>query len=250
MSNITLIAYLEVTAGDIIKEVLRILRVYRSGESIDDAEIIDNLTVLNGMIDSWNADNLMINAAKTENFPLTAGQSLYTIGLNANFNTICPESVDVESSFIRDSSNIDTPLKSMTRQEYNRISQKTGSGLNNTPGRMWYDPQYPVGRIQFDCPLSSDKTLYIVSLKPFKEFPGITSVVSFPPGYREALVNNLTIRLSPRYGRPVPPEVGVLAARSISKIQNRNARPIMGNLSGVPGSRISTNANPFFGSSS
>lgn len=233
---ITLTALTAITAGDLIRSALRKLRVYKPGEAIDDAEIVDNLEVLNAMLDSWSSDRLMIFAYTKEAFSLTAGQSLYTIGPNGDFNTTRPDGVEAELSYVRDSNSNDYPLERMTQEEYNRSSPKTGSGLNNIPGDLWYDPQFPLGRIQFNCPASSSLTLHLVSRKPFTEFPDISTEISFPNGYRNALIYNLAVMLSDEYGKKITPQMGAIATRSLSHLKHRNARPIMADHSGVPGS--------------
>lgn len=220
------------TAGDMIKSAMRKLRVYKPGEAIDDAEVIDNLEVLNTMLEAWSADGLMIPASKTEAFTLTAGQSLYTIGPGGDFNTTRPIDVDVRSSYVRDSDGNDTLLSPMTEREYNSVYDKSPSS-NSEPAYLWYDPQYPLGRLQFDDPVDGG-TLYLVSQKPLDEFPDITTEMVLQPGYKQAIIYNLAVMLAPEYGVAVPAEVGVVARESRSSIEHRNAKPIRTDFSTVP----------------
>lgn len=234
--TLTIYATDSTTAGDIIRSALRKLRVYKPGEAILDAEVSDNLEVLNAMLDYWSSENLMIFAYLKEAFSLTTSQSLYTIGPGGDFSTTRPDGVEAKSSFIRDSSSNDYPLESMTQQEYNSTSLKIGSGLNNIPAKLWYDPQYPFGRIQFDCPASASLTLHLVSRKPFAEFDGITTQISFPHGYRLMLIYNLAVFLSSEYGKgKLTSEIAAIAASTKSHLKHKNARPIMADLSTVPG---------------
>ena len=214
------------TAGDIIKSALRKIKVYKPGEAISDSEIIDNLEVLNTMLDAWAAETLMIPYSRTEAFALTAGQSLYTIGPGGDFATTRPDSVDAESSFVRDSSNNDSYLQTMTEREYNQITLKSGSGLNGLPAYLWYKPQYPLGRIQFDVP-ADGRTLYLVSNKPLDEFTDIATEISLPHGYRQAIIYNLAVMLASEYGKKIPNEVGVIATQTKIMLKFKNAKPIM-----------------------
>lgn len=224
-----------ITAEDIIKAALRKLRVFQAGGTLPPEDADDCLSVLNDMLDFWSSESLMIYALTHEAFALTASQSMFTIGPGGDFQTTRPESVDVASSFVRDASSNDTYLEPMTEREYRQIGLKSGSGLNSIPSRLWYDPQYPLGRLQFDCPLTSGYTLHLASLKPFDQFPDLTTEVSLPAGYRQALVYNLAVMLAPEYGKKVSPEVGAIAVQSKSHLEHKNARPIMADMSGVPG---------------
>ena len=224
--TLTMDAVGSTTSGDIIKSAMRKLGEYKPGETISDSEIIDNLEVLNTMLDSWSSESLMIPHSRTEPFTLTAGQSLYTIGPGADFATTRPYSVDARSSFIRDSSNNDTYLEKMSELEYNQLGIKSGSGLNGIPSYLWYDPQFPLGRIQFDVPADGN-TLHLVSMKPLEEFPDIATEISLPPGYRLAIIYNLAVMLASEYGTRVPVEVGVIATQSKKEIKFKNAKPIM-----------------------
>lgn len=234
--TLTLEATGSTTASDLIKSAMRKLRVYKPGEAIDDAEIIDNLEVLNTMLDAWSADNLMVPYSKTEAFSLTAGQSLFTIGPGGDFSTTRPNDVDVKSSYIRDSSGNDYTLLPMTEREYNSLGDKSPS--SSTPAYLWYNPQYPLGRLQFDCPSSSGLTLYLVSQKPLDEFPDITTELVLPHGYKQTIVYNLAVILAPEYGKSVDGAVAAIAVTSKAQLEHKNAKPIMADFSSVPsGSR-------------
>jgi hypothetical protein len=215
------------TGGDLIKSAMRKLGVYKPGEPIDDAEIIDNLEVLNTLIDALSAEGLMIPDSVVEDWPLVAGQSLYTIGVSddADFDTTRPVRIDVLSSFIRDASGNDTPLKIMEEREYNLISQKASS--NSIPSRLWYIQTYPLGRLQFDCPANGG-TVYLACEKPLTKFADINQAFSLLPGYRNMLIYNLAVLLADEYDRPISATVGTLATQSKLAVKYNNFKPIMG----------------------
>jgi hypothetical protein len=62
--------------------------------------------------------------------------------------------------------------------------------------------------------------------QPLAQFADLTTTVSFPPGYAEALRFNLAVRLAPEYGRPTPPEVAAIARTSKAKIKIPNIEPL------------------------
>ena len=231
--TIPLTALNSTSAGDIIRAALRKLRTFKPGETLPDSEISDNLEVLNDLIDDFSADKLMLFALTTEPFVLHTNTPQYTIGPNGDFNTARPFFVEPRSCFIR-SLGVDYPIYPMTQQEYNSISIKTGTGISGIPLKLWFDPQYPLANITIDpAPTDNSFTLYLVSGKPFLEFPDITTAISFPPGYRRMLVYNLAVELESEYGPSTDPRIHAIAVQTKSAIQHRNAKTIKIDVSGT-----------------
>jgi hypothetical protein len=249
----------DLNAGDIIKSALRKIRAYKPGEVIDAAEVTDNLSVLNDLIDMLSVDDLMIPSSTTEVFTLTEGQYMYTIGPGGDFDTTLPEEIDARSSFSRDPFGVDYPLEPMTEREYNRIAIKSnmsgfnyadgtyyangsiyvnGRAIDSIPFRIWYDQQFPIGRLWFYPPPIAGFTLFLVSTKALTSYDDISQAVVLPTGYRTMLIYNLAVMLADEYGKPITAGVGTIAKESRNQLQHQNAKPIMANLSNVPsGSR-------------
>ena len=122
-------------------------------------QLDDGLVLLNNMIGSWSAEGLIIPYKTTENVALVVGQASYTIGSAGNFDTVRP--IKIINAFIRDSNNVDYVVDvSMTREEYNDISSKNADAR---PGRLFYDPQYPLGYIYFDYEPTAVENIYLTS---------------------------------------------------------------------------------------
>ena len=241
----------EVSAKDIIKRVLRLLRVYNPGERIPGAELEDNLSVFNSMLDYFSLHGLLIVATTTENFALTALDQTYTIGPDKDFNTTRPMAIDAKASFIRDSSGNDYPLLPMTEREYNAVSPKTQTA-GSTPERIWYNAQYPEDAITLDPAPSSGLTLYLVSEKPFNGFDDVATALEFPPGYQAFFEWNLAVWLSPEYGEraKLTPRIEKMAQETRAAIEARNFKPIKKDTLGIPaGSNGSITRSGFLGGS-
>lgn len=187
------------TAQDIINSSLRLIRVLEDGETPDASQSTDALNVLNDMLEEWTITKYLTPQYLTENFDLVAGQSSYTIGDSANFNTTRP--VRIEAAYIRDGSN-DYPVKLVNYDEWNKITDKSTS--TNLPRVMYYDTSFANGTINL-YPEPSDSTvdLYITSWKPFATVSTLLSTVSLPPGYSKAIRYNLALDLAPEYGMTV-----------------------------------------------
>lgn len=225
----------EVKAQDILKRALRLLRVYNPGEPIPGAELEDNLSVLNSMLDYFSLHGLLIVATTTEGFPLTALDPTYTIGTDEDFDTTRPMAIDAKASFIRDSSGNDYPLLPMTEREYNAVSLKVQT-TGSTPERIWYNAQYPEAAITLDPAPSAGLTLYLVSEKPFNGFDDIATAIEFPPGYQALFEWNLAVWLAPEYGEraKLTPKIEKMAQETRSAIEARNFKPIKKDSLGIP----------------
>lgn len=223
-----------VTAGDLIRGAMGKIRALGVGEtpSAEDAE--DCLAALNDMLDTWSTEQLIVYALSTDQKVLTIGQANYTIGAGGDINTTRPDSIIAESSFLRDSNGYDTPLKPLTKEQYNAIPLK--STPNGPPGYVYYDPTYPLGTIFFFYPPDQAYTANIVSAKPFTAFADISADVAFPPSYVEAMKFSLAVRIAPMFGKVVAPDVLAFATNLKAAIKSRTfaSRPMTANVNDLP----------------
>jgi len=211
------------TVAQLIASALRKIRVYAPGESIDAAELQDNLSVLNSLINYLSTKGINIPFTTTETLALVADQASYTIGSGGDFDTARPVSIEARKSFIRDANNNDYTLEPMTQQEYARIPLKSETG--SYPSRIFYDPQFPLGIIYLQVPPTSGLTLYLVSNKLMTSYSSTVTTLSLSPGYQAMLEYNLAVWLADEYGKPVTGSLGTIAAQTLAAVQSLNARP-------------------------
>jgi hypothetical protein len=67
------------------------------------------------------------------------------------------------------------------------------------------------------------------------QFVTVQDVVVLPPGYPDAIVLNLALRLAPQFQRPVDPDVREQARVSLMRLMSINAPKPIADLSGGPG---------------
>ena len=130
--------------NDIIARSLRLLKVKESGENLSASEASDGLSVLNGLLDAWSNEPYMQWGLTEVSQALTTNDESYTIGSSGDINTTRP--IRIDSAYIRDSNNVDTPLKLINAQEYSLITLKTFS--SSYPCYLYYNQQYPLGVIK------------------------------------------------------------------------------------------------------
>lgn len=191
-----------VTRDDIIKRALRLIGVVAQGETPTTDQTTEAALSLNGLVKAWQADGMPLWALKTYSVPLTASTASYRIGVSQTINT--PKPLKIIQAFNYDSnSNIDIPIRIITKQEYNILGNKTSAG---NPIQIYYDPQNTYGDLfVFPVPTSVEaaaNTIKIVYQRPFEDFDAATDTPDFPQEWYDALTYGLATRLAPEYGVP------------------------------------------------
>jgi hypothetical protein len=214
-----------VTLYNILYSSLRALGVIYEGEVASAAQIQTAQEAMNLMLNELS--DIIIFATTSEDLILTAGQGSYTIGLGgADFNTGRPTMI-LDQCYVREISgttNVDYPVDVIGEAEYNGIDVVDTQG---TPESVWYDPQYPLGILNFYYVPDKNYLFRLVSEKPFAEITALNMPINLPPIYRSFLKWNTAYVLGADYpgqaGQPNFALVARMATRSLSIVQRINA---------------------------
>jgi hypothetical protein len=212
------------TGRDLVTATLKLIGAVAPGETPAYEELNDGLLTLNRMIGSWSNESLLIHAKVREELTLTASDGEYTFGIGGNINTARP--MKIEEALIEDVTNTPTaeyPLKILTLAEWCAITQKDLE--SDIPTSLYVDNAYPLTTLSLYPVPSAANKLVLFSWKPITELTTLNTAISLPPGYEEALIYNLAIRLSPEYGRPVSQEIAMIAGDSKASIKRMNHKP-------------------------
>lgn len=190
------------TRDDIIKRALRLIGVVAQGEIPTVDQILESSIALNGLVKAWQADGMPLWAIKTYAVPLTTGSNSYTVGIGQTVNIDKP--LKIIQAWLRDlTSNIDIPVRIITKQEYNMLGNKSTTGM---PIQLYYEPLRDTGVLYvFPTPTSyeeANKQLHIVYQRPFEDFDASTDNPDFPQEWYDAVTYGLATRLAPEYGVP------------------------------------------------
>jgi hypothetical protein len=211
------------TGRDFVTASLRKIGAIAPGEGISAVDAADGLAELNRMLDSWSNESLLIYGRIREEFSLTTAQS-YTMGPSGNFNTVRPQKIDevllrVESG----TTSMDYPVCSRSLHEWASISQK-GIGAQ-IPTDVYIDYGFPLVTLNlYPVPTGVNK-LVLYSWKPLTNISTLDTVVTFPPGYEDAIIYGLAVRLSFDYGRPVDPQLALMADDKKASVKRMNYQP-------------------------
>lgn len=188
-----------ITRDDLIKGALRLCGVLAQGESPTTDQINEASEALNMLVKAWQVDGMPLWAIKTTAVPLTANTASYRIGIGQTVNVSKP--LKVLRAWNRDlTSNVDIPLRLLTKQEYDILGNKTSPG---NPVQFYYDPQNQYGDL-FVYPVPTDleqtnNQIFIVYQRPFEDFDAATDTPDFPQEWFEALKYGLASRLAGEY---------------------------------------------------
>jgi hypothetical protein len=221
----------ETTALDLIQDSLEKIQAYGAGDTVTDADAERALNVLNNMLDSWSTESLTVFAYQEQSTALTVGKLQYTIGQSGSPDLNMARPIRLlsgpGSARVQDLNGNRYDVDVLTQDQFNRIWNITNTN-SSWPTALFYDPQFPLGILNvYPSPNQPLMTLYWESYLPLTQFANLFGLISFPPGYKLALVDTLARRLW-RYfkktSEAIPQDIVSDAAgakRNIKRVNNR-----------------------------
>lgn len=221
------------TALDMIKKSLRLISAIGQANPTPTAgQATDSLAALNSMLESWSIQRLFVYKIYDETVSWTSGQSSRTIGSGGNFSTTRPSRV--LDGFTR-ISNIDYPYRSIDKDEYDAIANKTIQ--SSYPDVIYYDNTASLGVLYAYPVPNATLSIHLNTWKQLQSFAALTDVVALPPGYQRAIEYNLAIELQGEYpDLPLPDSVVRIAGQSLADLKRFNA-PVITSKIGLSGGR-------------
>lgn len=191
------------TRDQLISGALRLCGVLAEGETATTDQIDNGAEALNMLVKRLEADGMPLWAIKQYTVPLTASTNSYNIGVGMTVNT--PKPLRVIQAYNRTTSNnTDIPMRIVTRDEYNRLGNKTSAG---NPIQLFYEPLNSYGVLHVfptpDSTAASQNTITIVYQRPFEDFNASTDTPDFPQEWLEPLKYLLATRLAGEYQTPM-----------------------------------------------
>lgn len=180
------------TGNDIIARAMRSLGALGRLEVPSAAEATQGLEVFNSLLESFSNENLLSYVLLQISHTLTINQQEYTIGSGGDINVDRP--LDIQDAFIRDSSNLDYPMRIIPRDVWNDIGAKQIT--SQIPDTLFYDSTYPLGRVYvFPKPLIA-YTLYMYATTQQLTFASLTQTLAMPVGYERLYISNLAVEMA------------------------------------------------------
>jgi hypothetical protein len=205
-----------------ITDALDLLGANDVSETPDSATQSRDLRTLNMMLDAWNTERLIPYAMTQFSGTLVPGQQSYVIGALADFNTtLRPPKISNGEAWLR-VNGVDQELQSDSVEEWAAIPVKTNTGI---PSDILYTADKITATIQF-YPVPDQAWAFLLWQRTLlAQIQDVGTIYYLPPGYAEAITNHLAIRLAPKHGKPVPPEVELVATNAKAAIKRLNKAP-------------------------
>ena len=212
-----------VTRDDVIKRALRIIGAIGQGETPPTDAVTEAAVALNQIVKEWNADGMQLwKYITTSAITLVASTTSYQIGIGATVNQTAP--LKVTQAWLRNTTtNADTPLILITKQEYDMLSVKSQTGQ---PNQLYYFPPGAVATEQvgtiylFPTPNSDTATnlrLYLTGMTSIMDFDASSDTADFPSFYYNALAWALADQLSYEYGVPYAQQAMITKKAEVHK---------------------------------
>ncbi len=221
------------TANDIINRALREINVLEAGEIPSAQESQDSLETLNGMIDSWQAESLMIfTSSRVVLTPNpTIGVQAFTLGPGGFWDMPRPAKIDRYGiiSLNNPSQPLELPMNdtggNLTVDQWANISVKAVD--SSLPLYCWDDEGYPLRTFYLWCIPNSDVQVVIYPWQLLNSFDDLVTDVTFPPAYYECVVYNLALRLTGQFGGNIPAILPGMAQNAMQRVKSINTPDLL-----------------------
>jgi hypothetical protein len=207
------------------------------GRTPSAAQFQDSIDELNRLTDSLNIDRLFIYSRDTYLAPLN-GQKSYVIGISSDPAVLpdinLPRPAWIESanivSGIAPPAPIRYPLAIIDDLRWAKI--RFQDIPNTVAEALYYDHGYPFGTIYLWGQPIAGYLLELFVWHQIPQFVNLTDQVYLPPGYADALVLNLAVRLAPHFQKVLDQNVREDARISLMRLESINAPQPIADLSG------------------
>lgn len=205
------------TAQSLINDAASLIGEYSDDTAMTDTKAQIFLRHLNRMLDSWSTERLMVPVIAQETFVTVAGTASYT---SPSTLTTRPLKIEFANATI---SGTTFPMELIDGQRYADIGTKASEG---TPEFMYASMAYPTATFYLYPTPDQVYTITVGTRRVLSSALLLATSVSLPPGYEDAIVNNLAVRAAPSVGAQVPDSVVMVARETKAAVKRLNTTPV------------------------
>jgi hypothetical protein len=216
------------TARLLIQDALEEIGVGNPGDLTSAADIQLGLRVLDRMLNAWAADETTLAVSNRVTATIPSGTSTMTIGPLGTINTQRPVWIDTINYVVPGSTPpVEVPMGRMTDQQYQALSIKTLS--SSLPTQYYYQTSVTsvLGSIFFWPTVDQNVDVVLYLPAAVSEPTTLTTVLTVPPGYQDAIHYDLAYRLCGPFGRPIPDGLPQLRQNALMVMKRPNQEPMI-----------------------
>lgn len=203
------------TVRDLITSSLRKLNIVGAGQNMTAEDATDGLSNLNQMLSAWSADGQVIFSRAVDSHPLVAGVQTITMGPGGTIDTTRPTGITQATI------NLGVIVYQLNIWSQNTISTQSFPTLQGITSDIYVNNGNPLLTLQlYPVPIGG-LTLNIYSMKALSTL-GLNDTVDLPPGFEEAIIYNLAVRIATEYQREASQTVKEVAHSSKAVIMRNN----------------------------
>ncbi len=211
----------------IITDALTEIGVLEDGETMSASQGALGLLRTQNMIDSWAADRLTLSLQLRTTFTLLSGTSTVTLGpVGADVTMGRPVWIN-SCNYIIPGTNpaVESPIGIMDEDAYANISIKALSSA--LPMQCFYQTNLTdaLGSLFFWPQVSQDVDIALYTPQAVSVPATLDSILIGPPGYQDAFMYQLALRLCTPMGVAVPPLLPQMAGRAFETMKRPNVSP-------------------------
>jgi hypothetical protein len=226
----------EIAARTLCEGALEMLGVASAEQPIPAVMAQRALQTLNTMLDAWATERLLTYTRPKRSLTLEPSRQTYTWGVTtpaADIPGEPPVRLELATLLVDPTPpGLEWPVAVLTQTQYEAgVWQKT---LQSTYVEMVYlEASQPVAVLHCWPVPDLSYTLHLFPWQASSPYESYDAVLPWPNGYHEAFEYNLALRLAPRYGVQVSPDLRQMAEESKRALYVPNAE--VGRLSLTPG---------------
>lgn len=210
----------------IITDALTEIGVIQAGEAASAADAALALLRFQNQIDAWAADRLTLSFQTTQAISWPSSTSTQTVGPGGDINVQRPVWINTLTYTIPATSPaVEVVMGPMDKDSY---AQQSIKGLQSGyPQQYFYQTNLDsvLGTLFIWPQPSQSLTLTLYAPKAVGVPVALTDDMLAPPGYQEAFMYQLAIRLCRPFGRPVPPDLQAMATAAWATAKRPNVDP-------------------------
>lgn len=150
----------------------------------------------------WSTIKTIASLTITLNTNLPTGAS--SGGVVFDYTTTAQQPIVIETAFLRDYTNSDTPIRKMIVQEYDYLPSKTNPTFISDPTSIYYEFQLTNGVLYTDCAGSIDTTKHIgmTYMEAVQDLNSANDTFEYPQEWYLALAWGLAKQICPMFNAP------------------------------------------------
>ena len=205
--------------SDLITQAFLDIGAIAAGQTPTTEEQTDAFLRLNQMLDSWSREHVSVFTEQHGSFTVTAATSAYTFGVTANSPSWVASAQPMRIYGASATSGGFRAAVKVLSWEAFHASIDDGRGVTSIlPQAIGVDSAWPNLNVKvFPTPAASPGSLELDYWTVLAQFALVSSTVTLPPGFQDALHFNLATRLYPQYARAGGPDQALLLNAQITK---------------------------------